>query len=162
NLARLAHTGDLDTTFNAPTNGAVSRLALGGGRVYAGGTFLQPRERLARFFASDGAFDAAWNPGFGWVTVCLGFYDLERVAGGVLASNEVSVPFLGGVTVVGDLVYIDDAGTATDVARFDQPVFDVLPAPDGATVYLAGLFQTRYAVDDFFDQSTHPFGLAQV
>jgi hypothetical protein len=162
NIAKLTATGALDPQFAGATNGAVSRIALAGSGVYIGGTFLSPRTRLARLQATDGSLDAAWNPTFPWVVTWLDFFDLERVNGGVIVSNQVSVSGLGGVVIIGELVQIDDNGQATILARFDQPVFDLLAAQDVGSVYAAGTFQVQYAINDFFAQTPHPAGLAQI
>jgi len=162
NITKLTAAGTLDAQFAGATNGAVSRIALAGSGVYIGGTFLNPRTRLARLQGSDGSLDAAWNPTFPWVVTWLDFFDLKRVNAGVVVSNQVSVSGLGGVVIIGELVQIDDNGQATILARFDQPVFDVLAAQDGGSVYAAGTFQVQYAINDFFAQTPHPGGLAQI
>src|SRR5262249_55666530 len=61
-----------------------------------------------------------------------------------------------------ELVQIDDSGQSTILARFDQPVFDVLPAADAGSIFAAGTFIVQYAIGDFFSQTPHPGGLAQI
>jgi hypothetical protein len=162
NITKLTAAGALDSQFAGATNGAVSRIVLAGSGVYIGGTFLNPRTRLARLQGSDGSLDAAWNPTFPWVVTWLDFFDLKRVNGGVVVSNQVSVSAFSGVAVIGELVHIDDNGQATILARFDQPVFDVQAAQDYGSVFAAGTFQIQYAINDFFAQTPHPGGLAQI
>jgi hypothetical protein len=162
NVAKLTAAGALDPVFAGSTNGAVSRIAVAGGNVYIGGGFLSPRQRIARLHATDGSLDAAWNPSFSWAVSWMDFFDLKRTGGGTIVSNQISVSGLGGVVVVGELAQIDDSGQAAILARFDQPVFDVLPAADGGSVFAAGTFIVQYAIDDFLSQTSHPGGFAQI
>ena len=162
NIAKLSAAGALDPAFAGTTNGAVSRIALAGNAVYIGGSFLNPRARIARLSASDGAFDATWNPSFPWAVSWLDFFDLKRVGGNTIVSNQFSVSVFAGVVVTGELDLIDDSGRATILARFDQPVFDVLAARDNGSIYAAGTFYYQYALDNFLDQTPHPHGLAQI
>ena len=164
NLARLTPAGELDAQMQTAANGAVSRIALDGddGAIYIAGTFLSPRTRVARLLRADGAFDPAWNPQFDWVIVGNDILDLELVGGNAVICMQASIPYGGGYVLVGDVVQIDSAGVATEVARFNQPVDDILGAADGGSIYLAGTFQTMYALDDFFAQTSHPNGLVQV
>jgi len=162
NIARLTPAGALDPMFAAATNGAVTRIAVNADDVFIAGTFLSPRTRIAKLHASDGSVDAAWNPAFPWTGNWTHCFDLERVGTGVVVSNEVSVGFLGGFVVVGEIVQIDGTGQVDIVARFNQPVFDILPARDGMSIYIAGLFQSQYAVENLLQQTALPEGLAQI
>lgn len=162
NIAKLDATGVLDANFAGATNGAVSRIALAGSSVYLGGTFLNPRQRVARLRSSDGSFDAAWNPAMPWAITWLDFFDLKRIGGSTILSNQISVSALGGTVVTGELVRVADDGQTTIVARFDQPVFDVRGAADGGSLFAAGTFQAQYAINDFLSQTPHPGGLAQI
>jgi len=162
NLARLATSGVLDAQMQAAANGTVSRIALDDSAIYIAGTFLSPRTRIARLLRADGSFDPGWNPLFDWVITWNDVLDLELVAGNAVISMQASVPLGGGFVIVGDVVKIDSLGVATEVARFNQPVDDILGAADGGSIYLAGTFQTMYALDDFFAQTPHSAGLAQV
>ena len=162
NIAKLSAAGVLDPAFLGSTNGAVSRIALAGSGVYIGGTFLNPRQRIARLQASNGALDAAWNPAFPWAVTWLDFFDLKRVGGNTIVSNQFSVSAFAGVVIIGEIDQIDDNGQVAIIARFDQPVFDVLAARDNGSVYAAGAFYYQYAINNFLDQTPHPNGLAQI
>jgi hypothetical protein len=162
NIAKLGATGALDPSFAATTNGAVSRIVLAGNDVYIGGTFLSPRPRIARLSAGDGALDATWNPAFPWAVSWLDFFDLKRAGNSTIVSNQFSVSAFAGVVITGELDQIDDSGQVAILARFDQPVFSVLPARDNGSVYAAGTFYYQYAIDNFLSQTAHPHGLAQI
>jgi len=162
NFARLTASGLLDAQMLTAVNGSVSRIALDDDAIYIAGTFLSPRSRIARLLRSDGSLDPGWNPQFDWVITWNDVLDLEMVGGKAVISMQASVPLGGGFVIVGDVVQIDSVGVATEAARFNQPVDDILGAADGGSIYLAGTFQTMYALDDFFAQSSHPAGLAQV
>jgi hypothetical protein len=162
NIAKLTPSGTLDPVFAGSTNGAVSRIALAGSNVYIGGTFLNPRDRIARISATDGSLDASWNPTFPWAVSWLDFFDLKRVGSNTIVSNQFSVGAFAGVVITGEIDQIDDSGQVAIVARFDQPVFNVLGARDGGSVYAAGTFYYQYAINDFLSQTAHPNGLVQV
>jgi len=162
NIAKLTFAGALDPAFTGSTNGAVSRIALSGNNVYIGGMFLSPRTRLARLSATNGSFDASWNPQFPWAVSWIDFFDLKRVGANTIVANQISVSAFGGTVVIGELEQIDDDGQATIIARFDQPVFGVLAARDNGSIYASGWFQNQYAINNFLDQTPHPGGLAQV
>jgi hypothetical protein len=162
NITKLSAGGALDPTFVGAANGAVSRVALAGNNVYIGGAFLNPRQYIARLQASDGAFDATWNPALPWAVNWSGLFDLKRVGGATLISNQMSVSAFGGVVIIGELDRVDDAGQVTILARFDQPVFNVLAARDDGSIYASGTFAYQYAINNFLDQTPHPNGLAQI
>src|SRR5207244_850687 len=89
NIVKLTATSALDATFNASTNGVVSRMALDGASVFIGGKFLAPRTRLARLSSATGAVDPSWNPSFPWVVTWLEFFDFARVDQALIVSNRV-------------------------------------------------------------------------
>lgn len=162
NLARLTAAGTLDAQNVATTNGAISRIAIDGDAIFIAGTFLVPRERVARLHRADGSFDPDWNPAFDWVLTWNEVFDLKAIGGDAYISTHASIPFGGGYVSVGEVVRVDGSGNAAPLARFNQPVYSILPAPDGNSLYVAGLFQTLYALDDFFAQTSRPAGLAQI
>ena len=162
NLARLTTAGELDPLWTNGTNGPVSRVALSADALYLAGNFLVPGNRLARLLRSNGSVDPSWLPQFGWVTTWDSVLDLKQLDDGILVSYHASVPMGGGTVSVGDLVRIDSHGAATEVARFNQTIASILVAPDNGSVYVAGTFQTQYALDNFFAQTSHPLGLAHL
>jgi hypothetical protein len=162
NIVKLTATGTVDATFAGTTNGAVSRIALANNMVYIGGTFLSPRQRLARLSATDGSFDSSWNPAFPWAVSWLDFFDLKRVGNNTLVSNQFSVGAFSGVVITGEIDQIDDTGQVAIVARFDQPVFNLLAARDNGSIYAAGTYYYQYAINNFLSQTAHPNGLVQI
>jgi hypothetical protein len=162
NIAKLTTAGTLASTFAGATNGAVSRIVVAGNSVYIGGEFLSPRTHIARLAASDGTFDATWNPTFPWIVTWLDFFDLQRIGGATYVSNQISVSAFGGVVVIGEIAQIDDSGQTAILARFDQPVTGVLAARDAGSLYASGMFYYQYAINNFLVQTPHPNGLAQI
>jgi len=161
NLARLSSAGTLAAGV-ATTNGAVSRIVVDGDSVFVGGQFLSPRKHVARLSRADGSFDPAWNPVFDWTLTWNGLFDLISIDETAYVSTQAAIPFGGGYVSVGELVAIDRGGAAAPLARFNQPVYNLLAARDGGSLYAAGSFQTLYALDDFFAQISRPAGLAQI
>jgi len=162
NVTRVLTSGSADPFFGGATNGEVKRIVSADDSVYIAGDFLTPRPRVARLVGPHGFVDASWNPTQPWVVTWLNLFDLVRVPGGVVMSTQSSTSALGGVVVSGELVRIDDQGQSTLLSRFDQPVLDLLPARDGESLFAAGPFLYQFALDDWFDQTMHPGGLAQV
>lgn len=161
NLARLSDAGALEWTGMPAPNGSVSRIVVNGDGIHIAGTFASPRLRLMRLQRDDGQL-AAWNPQFDWTLTWSDVLDIEAVGDGIAASIEAAIPFGGGYVAVGEVVTIDALGNAAPLARFNQPVSDILAATDAGSLYVAGLFQSIYALDDFFAQTPRPSGLAQI
>lgn len=162
NFARLTTAGMLAPQATGGTNGAVDRIVATADAVYLAGDFLAPRTRLAKQHRSDGNWDATWNPQFDWLLTWNDVSDIEMVDGSLLAGLHAAAPFGGGYVEVGELVAIDPAGNAQPLARLDAPAQSIVPALDGGSIYVAGLFQKIYALDDFFAQTPRPAGLAQI
>jgi hypothetical protein len=162
NFARLTAAGTFAPQATGGTNGAVDRIVLTADAAYLAGDFLSPRTRLAKQSRSDGNWDASWNPQFDWLLSWSDVNDLQLAGTTLLASLDAAVPFGGGFVEVGELVAIDADGGAQPLARLDAAAATILPARDGGSVYLAGLFRKLYALDDFFAQTQRPAGLAQV
>ena len=160
-IAKLdAHTGQLDTTFNANINSQVDTVVTDGASVWAGGTFGtvngQAINNLVKLDANTGAIDPAWVGTTNGTQL--------RVRDAELDSNNVlwvggSFSGIAGTTVA-RLAPLDPAtgnvlaawnpgptvappagtppGTGTPLAEL-RPVFTISTPPDGSAVYVGTL-----------------------
>jgi hypothetical protein len=140
NLAHLLADGSLDPTWAPQTDNGVRALAVGGGRVYAAGSFEkaggQPRQRLAAFDTADGSLDDSWNPGADGPVYALA------------VSEDAATVYVGGIftTLGGEprrrLAAVTADGHVDPAWNPGADDYVSALAVSGPTIYIGGRFTT--------------------
>jgi hypothetical protein len=165
NFAKLTTTGTL-WPLAVGANGYVTRIVIDGNGIFVLGNFSQfggfNRQRVVKLTRGNGGVDASWNPAYPWTIQVADVFDIAAFGGNVYIAEQASVPYLGGFLLVGEIARVDAQGTASPLARMDQPIYAILPAADAGSLLLAGNFYYQYALDDPLAQTPHPGGFAQI
>ncbi|MEP6810068.1 MAG: dockerin type I domain-containing protein [Chthoniobacterales bacterium] len=116
-LLRLNGDGTLDPSFTPTVNGAVLSLAQQNGKIFAGGAFSSPTNRVARFLSS-GATDATFNPGTG--------VDTSPPNAFAVNANRVTAMAVGpdGKLVIGGTFNLYNGTTRVCLARLTDSILN--------------------------------------